>query len=420
MPFQTPINSTLTEAQSKALAKLGSINTYLTTPTNLFQNLRKDQQISTFDFSVKSLDNLIGNNVSEIILQQFLAKIFDQVGPDKTLLEEMVVKSIAKSLDEKNKTISSGQTNEDWLMTNVLPSLTIGKRLLAKQIITMVFGPKELMRDNPQEQDEFLEFAACGEKLFSVTNNPSVSEKELEFNRVKLKEQLQTGVELTVSCQKLVIRLPENFVQDFDLQDSSVTGIPEEQRPNPATSFILISNYVQSEARTQRSEEDSNAVRRSFFQILIDKIMQYISVSLSKNTELVQVFGVINQEFAKSGQAPETPESIMSNPCEISNACNSGNEQEFNRISAFSNGLINSLYSLVVSMLVRRLIAEARKKVKQVLAERAREKALRLVERQRQKFKFLNEASEKATKAQQFASNLESIKGLFEFFKKES
>ena len=110
----------------------------------------------------------------------------------------------------------------------------------------------------------------------------------------------------------------------------------------------------------------------------------------------------------------------MSNPCEISDTCDSGDEEKFNRISAFANGLINSLYSLVVSMLVRKLIAEAKKRVKQALAERAREKALRLRERQQQKFKFLNEISEKATKAQQFAANLKSIKDLFEFFKKES
>lgn len=421
MPFKTPINSTLTESQGKALAKLSSVNTFLTAPPKLFQNLSKEQQISTFDFSGRALDNLVGNNVSEIILQQFLGKIFDPVGPDKTLLEEMVVKSIAESLDAKEKQISSGQTNEEWLMQFVLPALTIGKRLLAKQIITMMFGPKELMHEDPIIQEKLLESAACGEKLFSVTNNPSISGKELEFNRVKLREELKNGgVNLTISCQKIVINLPENFVEQFNLQSSETIGLSEEQRPNPATSFILLSNFVQSEVRSQRTEEDASSAKRGFFHILIDKIMSYVNVALSVDPAMTGVFDLINNGLKSNGQQTETPSSIMSNPCEISDTCDSGDEAAFNEKAAFSKNLINSLYALVVSMLVKKLISEARRRVKQVLAEKAREKALSLLARQKQKFKFLNEATEKTTKAQQFASNLSSVKGLFEFFKKES
>lgn len=415
MAFKTPVNSTLTESQEKSLSKLGSINTYLGAPNKSYQNLSKDQQISTFDFSVRALDSLIGNNASEIILQQFLLKIFDHTGPDKTLLEELVVKSMAKSLDAKGKKVSKTQSNEQWLMANVLPVLTIGKRLLAKQIITMVFGPKQVMAENPVDQDRFLNYAACGEKTFSVTNNPSVSEKELEFNRVNLKEQLDKGeVQLTISCQKVKISLPENFEEQFGLQDSSSTNIAETRRPNPGLSFVLLSNYVQSETRSQRTEEDATAVRRGFFNILINKLFQYISVSLTASNDLNSSMDLINTNLANNGYATESKLSMTGSPCDITNACG-GDKEKFNQVAAFSSSMINSLYALVVSMLVRKLISEAKKKIKKVLAEKARERALKTRRRQKQKFKHLNESAEKANKSKQFAANLKSIQDLFNF-----
>lgn len=418
MPFQAPINSTLTEAQNGALSKLNSVKTYLRAPENPFPKLSKDQQMSTFDFSIKSIDSLLGNNVSEIILQQFLSKIFDYTGPDKTLLEEMVINGLAKSLDAKGKQISETQSNKDWLTQNVLPSLTIGKRLLAKQIITMIFGPKEKMSENPSEQDFLLNAAACEEKLFSVTNNPSISGKELEFNRVRLKEQLEKGaVEIIVNCQKLEIKLPDDFEDQFNLQDSATAGVPENQRPNPATSFVLLNQYVQNETSSQRSREDSTSVRKNFFQILIDKLLSLISVSLSLDPAFNQIFDLINKELRDSGQEEESANSICSSPCEISDACDSGNEQRFNQLSAFSSSLINSLYALVVSMLVRKLINEAKALVQQLVVVKAKEKIQKLIEKQRSKFKFLDDASNASSKSSQYQENLKNIKGIFDYLK---
>lgn len=418
MPFQTPINASLTEAQNGALAKLSSVQTYLRAPENPFQNLSKDQQISSFDFSIKSLDSLVGNNVSEIVLQQFLTKILAQTGPDSNLLEEMIVSSLAKSFDARGKQISQNQSNSEWLTQNVLPSLTIGKRLLAKQIITMIFGPKDKMSDDPAQQDFLLNASACEEKLFSVTNNPSVSEKELEFNRVKLKKQLEKGaVEIIVNCQKLEIRLPDDFEEQFNLQDSQAAGIPESQRPNPATSFVLLQQFVQNESSSQRNEEDSRAVRKNFLQIIIDKLLSLISVSLSLDPSFNQAFSSINQELRNSNQGEESASSICSDPCEISDACDSGNKQRFKELSSFSSGLINSLYALVVSMLLRKLINEAKSMVKELIVAKAKEKIQRLIEKQRSKFKFLDDAQNATSKASQYQENLKNIKGIFDYLK---
>jgi hypothetical protein len=416
MPFKSPINATLTEAQNGALAKLSSVKTYLRAPENPFPKLAKEQQMSTFDFSIKAIDNLVGNNVSEIVLQQFLVKILDHVGPDKTVLEEMIVGALAKSLDARDKQIVSGQTNQAWLTENVLPKLTIAKRLLAKQIITMIFGPKELMSDDPQKQNMFLESSSCGEKLFSVTNNPSISEKELEFNRVKLRDQLNKGaVEIIVNCQKLEIKLPRNFEEQFNLQNSDTIGIPESQRPNPATSFVLLQQYVQNEASSQRTQEDSRNVRRGFFHLLIDKLLSSITVSLSVDPSFNEIFELINENLTKNGQEPESASSICSSPCAITNACSSGNEQEFKKMSSFTSGLINSLYALVVSMLVRKLINEAKKKIQELVVEKAKQKIQKLLEKQKSKFKFLDEAQNASSKVQQYNENLKNIKDIFDY-----
>jgi hypothetical protein len=293
----------------------------------------------------------------------------------------------------------------------------------------MIFGPKEIMSEDPQTQEKLLNSAACGEKMFTVSNNPSVTEKELEFNRVELKRQLESGkIELTVSCQKVEIQLPQNFEEQFDLLPSVDTGVPENQRPNPAESFVLLGDYVQSEMQRQRNEEDATAIRRSFFEVLMDKIMQYISVAFSVSPEINQVFGILNAELTKTGQESISPQELLSSPCQITDACKSGNKKDFEEKSSFARSIINSLYSLVLSMLIKRLIAEAKLKIARLIKEKAKEKILKLVRRQKERTKFLSKldnfasnAQEKVGKAQEEIQQFKEsgLKDIFSFLDKK-
>jgi hypothetical protein len=70
-----------------------------------------------------------------------------------------------------------GLSNREYLDKYLKPLLSAGKRALVGQIIKMVFGPKEIMSPDPEVQDKLLNSAACGEKMYSLTNNPSVTEK---------------------------------------------------------------------------------------------------------------------------------------------------------------------------------------------------------------------------------------------------
>ena len=83
MPFKTPINSALTEGQNKALSKLNSLSTYVQAPKKVFQNLKKNQQISTFDLSGKFIDSIAGPGVKDAVMQQFTRKIFATYGEDQ-------------------------------------------------------------------------------------------------------------------------------------------------------------------------------------------------------------------------------------------------------------------------------------------------------------------------------------------------
>ena len=313
-----------------------------------------------------------------------------------------------------------GLTNIQYLNKYLLPELIIGKRELVRQITTMLFGPKELMSEDPEIQDKLLNSAACGEAMFSVTNNPSQTDKDLEFNRIELKEQLKKGkIELIISCQKVEISLPENFIEEFDLESAEVLGVSEADRPNPATSFTLLSNFIQNEVQAQRNAQDGNQVKRSFFQILIEKILQYVSVAFSVSPEIETVFNIINVELSKTGQdAITNPSEFLSSPCDINNACKSGDEEEFKKKSAFSQSLIDSLYALVLSMILERLLAELKIKIKRIIQQKAQEKILKLRKRLLERFKaleFVEGAASSASKAVAFqnAFNSSGIQDIF-------
>ena len=99
MPFKKPLNSLLTESQNKALSKLNSLNTYVTAPKIQFPNLKKSQQISTFDLSTKFLDAISGPGTTDAVMNQFLRKVFATYGENEFLLEDIIIKGLAKSLD---------------------------------------------------------------------------------------------------------------------------------------------------------------------------------------------------------------------------------------------------------------------------------------------------------------------------------
>jgi hypothetical protein len=274
-----------------------------------------------------------------------------------------------------------GLTNEQYLTKYLLPVLVIGKKALMKQLISMMFGPKEKMSNDSKTQDFLVNSVACSQKMFSVSNDP-ISDSELEYNRVNLKKQLTDGkVELTISCQKLTISLPENYVEDFGLQDNNITG--GNSNSNPANSVLLLSNYIQTEIQRQNTEENSYAVKKSFIQIFVEQFLSIISTSLTVSPEMQQVMELINNDLQKTpSQQPMEIKEMCSSPCEITNACDNKDKENFKKKSAFSSSLIESILSMLISMLIQKLIIEVKKKVKEYIMLKAKQKFEKIKKRQ--------------------------------------
>ena len=412
MAYKSPINAPLTENQARAISKLSAVNTFLSATKKTDKNVPKNQQISTYDFLLQMAISIIGPPIVDVLLKTFFNKVFNAADQK---LEKIVITAIAKSLDKNEKQISNSQSNEDWLFANVLPTFKLAKNLLAAQIIAMIFGPKQKMEEYLNRTSEgwsaemltlkknkILESAVCANRLFSLANNIDDTQGNIEYNQVELKKQLEQGnVEFIISCQNVKVKLPD----DTDAILGTNTVI------NPADMFTNLSNYVSGEIQRQNSEENANAVNKSFLQTVNEKMF-----NLMPETIGYQLNNVVNTINNNSNLAL-TIEDITSYPCEIVGVCYESDSENYKRKTAFSSHIMNTLYALLITILFREITNRIKKILKQAIAERARRRRERVIEKQRQRFSFLNKAGESLSKATKFKEALKEIDDIFDAVK---
>ncbi len=429
MAFKNPVVSPLTESQDKLLGQLGSLKNILTLPTKKNLNLSEDQQISTFDYLIRIAESTIGSAFIDIILKKFIDEIFDTQS-DK--LEKVILKAIAKSLTSQGKHISNNPnvSNEQWLAINAAGPLhaafQIIKALIVKQILAMIFGPKTKMNYdtfgnnnlidlNPPNNDEVLEQVLAADSMFSVSNAVSNQFGDQEYNLVQLREKLEKGeMVFTISCQDIKIKLPADFDNKIDTIISSIistqgtTTTGSGQAPNPSAAFDYISNHLASETQRINSTENSNAVRKSFLQILVEKILNLLVIAITPY--LSNLVAQINAANPTLGITL----ALISSPKELKGLYKS-DENQFNEKSVFMSTLINALYAILISMVLKALIKEIKKLIKNALAKKA---AIRL----QSKFKRLssitssvNKGIETLNKATQAAESLSKFNEIFNF-----
>src|ERR1035437_2241458 len=258
MGFQKPTENALTEEQGKLLSQLSSIKNSFSLKLKKPKVLDVSQQISTFDYTKKLIESTLGAAAMDLFLKSFLDKLFD---PNNDKLERMVLKSIAKHLDDNGKRISQTQSNKDWLLEHALTPLNavfrIAKAEIVKKIITMIFGPKEKMHTDPMMQSILLDSAVCSSDMFSVSNPTSDSDGDFEFNKVELKKRLEKGeILFVISCQDVKIKLPETIINQADDVIANNSN-PSRPKINPSVMFEQVNNMVTSEAQriNSRSEE---------------------------------------------------------------------------------------------------------------------------------------------------------------------
>lgn len=413
MAFQTPIGVPLTETQSNLLAQLSSLKSFLSIPDKRVMNLDKSRQISSFDYLLRLTQSTIGESFVDVMFRNFISKLFD---PNSTKLEELVVKSLAKSLDANGKKISNSETNFAWLQTNVQPGLhttfLVAKAIIAKQIITMIFGPKEKMDTSPEKQTQFLNYATCAEGLFSVSNDTSDTDGDIEFNTVQLRQRLQAGqIIFTISCQDVKISLPANIDDVFNqVINPTNTSTPP---VNPAVFFDVISTHVGNETQRINSPVNNNAISKSFLQIIIEKIMNLITPAMEPH--LAGALTKINS--GPNGNLGLTSVDILSDPCTIRNLCGAGNESEFKKKSAFTASISNLLFAMICSIMLQLLIKEIKKLIANALAKRAKNKLQRKLEKQKQRLEILDSVQDATSAIQKSNAALETLNDIFNFDK---
>lgn len=436
MAFKNPVVSPLTQNQEKLLGQLGSLKNILTLPSKPNLNIPEDKQVSSFDYLLRIAEATVGAAFVDIILKKFIDEIFNTQS-DK--LERMILKGIGKSLDAQGHHISPNPqvSNESWLATNAAGPLHVSfqivKALLVKQIIAMIFGPATKMSHNTQgyptnlgyndnitptlpTQDETLNNVLAADSMFSISNATSNQYGDQEYNLIQLKERLIKGeVIFTISCQDIKITLPPDFDNQLDNMISTVVTLAGEsnsgsgQVPNPAAAFNYVGVHVANETQRINTPENSNAVRKSFLQILVDKIINLLVISLSP-----YLASLINQINTTNPTLNLTIIGLLSSPEELKKLSTS-DENSFNTKSIFISSLTNALYALLISMLLKGLIKEIKKLIKNALAKRAAIKLQSKFKRFAAIQNAIKSGVDTASKAQQSASALKEFDSIFKF-----
>lgn len=427
MSFQAPINNPLTETQDKLLAQMGAIKSLIALPKKSYKSLTKDKMVSAYDYLIKLALVTVGPVFVDSMLNKYLDKVFN---PANDKLERAIIGALGKSLDKQGKKISASQTNKQWLEANALPAMRVGftvaKALIAKQIITMLFGPKEAMRptkpdlskDSTANVDSILNSVVCSEDMFTVSNNVAVPDGDLEFNTVKLRERLEKGeVQFVISCQTVKIKLPEqqlnNALADIVKNNSNPNNTPQ----SSVAMFNIIDAHVGAEVQRINSQENKNAVRKSMLETIVEKMLSLITPAIEPY--LGPIFDLIAKE---NPELSNVKADVIPSPCAIRNlapAQGAAESEEFKRKALFSSVLMNALYSLLLSMLLAALIKQIKKLIRNALANKARAKIQRKTQKMQSRAEFLDKTGAALDKAAKMKAALASLDDVYNFLNLE-
>jgi hypothetical protein len=465
MGFQKPTENKLTDSQKSVLAKLTSIRNFQIDSSNLKisslldSNPPPSEQVSVFDYLKKIVESTLGSATMDSYLKTFLDKLFDT---NTNKLETMIIKSLAKSLDangvniasyptalssiqsgfadlsssqnsssenttsngtsdttsfgsdavsDPNATTTSGQSNQDWLTQHVLPLLSaelrVAKAAIVKQIITMVFGPKESMSNDPTQQSYLVNAAVCSSDMFSMSNPTSESDGDFEFNKVQLKNRLETGqMVFTISCQDVKIALPQTIINQADDVIANNSN-PNKPTINPAVMFDQVNNVVNTETQRINSPENSNAVQKNFSEIMVEKVMNLLPIVLEPYTKII--FSTV---ATNSGNPNNTVATYSPSPCDIRTMCSAGDNAEFENKTMFNKTLMNSVLAYLISIMLEKLIKEIKKIIKNYILKKSQD----AIKRKLAKREFISdEALQKLEKAAKFAAAVKSLNDIFKY-----
>jgi hypothetical protein len=415
MSLKIPISSPLTEAQAELTSKIGSMKSLLSLPIDINLNIPKSQQISTFDYLLKVMRAL--GIEPELMFNLFLDKVFDVGG---SFLEEKVINAVADSIGQKGRQLpnvnnpTATQEEKDAYkisnrayLTGLVPAtfLQAVKQQMAKNLTLMIFGPKDggpasVLNPSASERERLFEDAICGTNLFSLSSDPIVLQQDVEFNRIALRKQLEKGeVIFEISCQDVKIKLPEDpsYIFEGGGQFTSSSAVP----PTPSQSLSILVQHVKNQGQRINNEENSNSIGKSFFEILITKLLNYISSLVFPF--LGPIFSLISNDPAGAGLDATN---VAYSNCDIMNSADNAAQNPEEK-QEFFKSLANALLKELLRVLLVFTIKEFKRLVANYFARTAIEKQKRKAEKIKQKFAIFNKAGQAAealSKAKKYAA----------------
>lgn len=418
MAIDLPINAPLTDAQGELTAKIGSMKSLLALPSIRKRNIPKENQISTYDYLLKILETM-GLN-PEVIFNAFLTKVFDEAG---TFLEDKVLDAIGDSIGEQgiqlhgpylnNSSATKEQkklfksSNKSYLRS-LIPNtfLQAVKQDLSKKLMLMIFGKNQALQASMStpmstaDADALVSNAVCGEGTFSLSNDPIIRNQDIEYNRIKLREQLEKGeVIYEISCQTVKIKLPEDpgIIFNGGGQFTQAGSVPQ----TPAQSLMFSVQYVQNQVQRINNESNASKGGKKFLQILIEKLLAFVSILVQPY--LPNLFAAINANLALNGSPPVSQGNFVFDNCSIANDPESNSKKEF------AKSLFNALLKDLLKLLLLFVIKKFKQLVANYFARTALEKQRRKLEKAKLKFQVFKNVANTADKIQKYQAALTTL-----------
>jgi hypothetical protein len=414
----------LTDLQSELTAKIGSMKSILALPNIKKPNIPKGQQISTTDYLLKIFSSL--GIDPQVVFNAFLSSVLDE---QTAKLEEFVLKAIGDSFGQKgiqispylnvplanNAQIDVFKDENYKFLKNLISDtfLQTVKQKIVKDLMIMIFGPKdgpaaEALNPNAAEREYLINNAVCGIGMFSISNDPQITNSDIEYTRIKKRQELEKGqVVYEISCQDVKITLPEN--PNILFQGGGANTIGQNLPLTPYQSIVQVNQYVVNQSQKINNEKNSNKVGKSFVQILVESLISAMSTLVQPY--LPEVFSIIESAVASENNLPAGSVSFptidfVSSMCEINSLSSSAaTETQKKQKKEFVRSLLNSLLKDLIKLLLVFAIKRFKKFVKNYFAERALQRQKRKAEKSRLKYEqqlaFINAKKAQAQEAQE-------------------
>lgn len=412
MALNIPQNRPLTDSQKEVKAKIGSMKNILALPFRDNRNIPKSRQISLFDYSLQLMDSL--GIDQQFVFNSFLEKVLDKTN----ILEENVVSSTASSLarkgvklpdtspvtnDPRDDQIESFKQNNERFLSNNISSSFIDKKQLSRELTLMLFGDRNgssssNMNISQNRRDDLINEAVCGVNTFSISSEPSERNEDVEFNKIDLRKQLEKGeVKYEINCNEVNIQLPEDPGTVLDRRDD---GVISSSSVTPAQSLQKLTKFVGNEARSIAGENNQNSVGKTFGRTLVEKFVNYINTLVIPYVDTITA--LINNSKPSNSPSISRSDIAVAN-CELSNDPNNPEKKEFTKKMA------NNLLTELLSIMVVTILKEFKTLVANYFARTAIERQKRKAQKMLMKFQIFSQVGENASKAQKFASALQTL-----------